>query len=78
MKTKKSLSEFARILPFYKRGDHQCVKNHRPFSLFPVFNKISERLICNAMFQHLLDNNLISSNQSGFKADDSCIKLIIQ
>ena len=54
MKTKKSLSEFARILPFYKRGDHQCVKNHRPFSLFPVFNKISERLICNAIFQHLL------------------------
>ena len=71
MKTKKSLSEFARILPFYKKGDHQCVKNHRPFSLFPVFNKISERFICKAVSTSF-------RQQSGFKADNSCNKLIIQ
>ena len=43
------------------------MKNYRPVSLLPVFNKIFERLIYNAMFKHFLDSNLISSNQSGFK-----------
>ena len=57
----------------YKKGDHQCVKNYRLVSLLPVFSKIFERLIYNAVFKHFLDNNLISSSQSGFKPDDSCI-----
>ena len=29
------------------------------------------------MFKHFLDNNLISSNQSGFKPVDSCINQLI-
>ena len=61
----------------FKKGDHQCVKNYRPISLLPVFSKIFERLIYNAMFKHFLYNNLISSNQSGFKPGDSCINQLI-
>ena len=57
----------ANVEPVYKRGDPQCVKNYRRVSLLPVFSKIFEKLIYNAMFRHFLDNNLISSNQSGFK-----------
>ena len=57
----------------YKIGDHQCVKNYRPVSLLPVFSKIFERLIYNA----ILDNNLISSNQSGLKPGDSSINQLI-
>ena len=29
------------------------------------------------MFKHFLDNNLISSNRSGFKSGDSCINQLI-
>ena len=29
------------------------------------------------MFKHFLDNNLISSNQSGFKPGDSCVNQLI-
>ena len=61
----------------YKIGDHQCVKNYRPVSLLPVFSKIFERLIYNAIFKHFLDNNLISSNQSGLKPGDSSINQLI-
>ena len=53
------------------------MKNYRLVSLLPVFNKIFERLIYNAIFQHFLENNLISSNQSGFKLGDSCINQLI-
>ena len=63
----------ANVVPVYKKGDHQCVENYRPVFLLPVFSKIFERLIYNTIFKHFLDNNLISSNQSGFKPDDSCI-----
>ena len=46
------------LVPVYKKGDHQCVKNYRQVFLLPVFSKILERLIYNAMLKHLLDNNL--------------------
>ena len=67
----------ANVVPVYKKGDHQCVKNCRPVSLLPMFSKIFERLIYNAMLKHFLNNNLISSNQSGFKIGDSYINQLI-
>ena len=50
------------VVPVFKKGDHQCVKNHRRASLLSVFSKIFDRRIYNPMFKHFLDNNLISSN----------------
>ena len=67
----------ASLVPLHKKGDHQCVKNYRLVSFLPVFSKIFERLIYIAMFKHFLGNNLISSNQSGFKPGDSCINQLI-
>ena len=42
-----------------------------------VFTKIFEQLIYYAMFKHILDKDLISSIQSGFKRGDSCIHELI-
>ena len=64
-------------MPMYKKGDNQCMTNYRPVFLLPGFSEILERLIYNAMFKHFLDNNLISTNQSGFKPCDSCINQLI-
>ena len=63
----------ANVGPVHKKGDKQCLKNYRPVSLLPICRKILERLIFNEMFRLLIENNLISSNQSGFKPGDSCI-----
>ena len=52
------------VLPEYEKGDHRRMKNYRLVSPLPVFSKITERLIYNAMFKHDLDNSLISPNQS--------------
>ena len=67
----------ANVVPVHKKGDHQCVKNCRPVSLLPVFSKIFGRLIYNAIFIDFSDNNLFSSNQSGFKPGGSCINQLI-
>ena len=42
-------------------------------SLLPICGKIFERLIYNSIFEFFIVNELISSNQSGFKTGDSCI-----
>ena len=56
-----------------QKGDKQILKNYRPVLLLPICGKIFERLICNELFNFLLENNLILPNQPGFKSGDSCI-----
>ena len=65
------------VVPVFKKGDKQCVKNYRPVSLLPICSKIFERIIYNNTYNYLIDNNLISQNQSGFKRGDSCINQLI-
>ena len=67
----------ANVAPVFKKGDKQCVKNYRPVSLFPICSKIFERIIYNNTYSYLIDNNLLSQNQSGFKHGDSCINQLI-
>ena len=63
--------EKGNITPIHKTGDKQVLGNYRPVSLLPVCGKIFERLIFNEMFKFLLENNLVSPTQSGFKPGDS-------
>ena len=63
----------ADVVPVHMKGDKQYLKNYRPVSLLPIWRKIFEGLIFNEMFRVLIENKLISSNQSGFKPGDSCI-----
>ena len=67
----------ANVVPIHKQDDKQNVKNYRPVSLLPIFGKIFERLIYNEMYSFFIENDLISSNQSGFKQRDSCINQLL-
>ena len=69
--------KMANVVPIHKRDDKQNVKNYRPVSLLPIFGKIFERLIYNEMYSFFIENDLISSNQSGFKQGDSCINQLL-
>ena len=64
-------------VPVYKTDDKQNVKNYRPVSLLPIFGKVFERLIYKEMYSFFIENDLISSNQSGFKQGDSCINQLL-
>ena len=63
----------ANVVPVHKKGDKQVLRNYRPVSLLPICGKIFERLIYNNLYEFFIKNDLISSNQSGFKQDGSCI-----
>ena len=40
----------ANIIPVHKKESKNCLKNYRPISLLPMFSKIFEKLIFNALF----------------------------
>ena len=65
------------IVPVNKKGNKQTLGNYRPVSLLPICGKIFERLIYNSLFEFFIANELISSNQSGFKPGDSCINQLL-
>ena len=66
----------ANVVSIHKESK-QLVKNCRPVSLLPICGKIFERLIYSEVYPCLIDSNLISSHQSGFKGGDSCMNQLL-
>ena len=67
----------ANVVPVHMKGNKETLENYRPVSLLPICGKIFERLIYNSLFEFFIANELISSNQSGFKPGDSCINQLL-
>ena len=65
------------IVPVHIKGDKQTLRNYRPVLLLLIFLKIFERLMFNKMFKVFIKNELVSSNQSGFKLGDSCLNQLV-
>ena len=63
----------ANVCPVPKKGDLSIVSNHRPISLLNAEAKVFERIVFKYLFNHLRDNNLLSSLQSGFIPGDSTV-----
>ena len=68
----------AKVESIHKKESKQLVKNYRPVSLLSICGKIFECLVYhNEVYQYLIDKDLISLHQSGFKEGDSCINQLI-
>ena len=63
--------KLANVAPLFKKGNKQVIKNYRPISLLPVCGKFPEKIILNNLYTYHLTNDLITKNQSGFRAGDS-------
>ena len=61
----------ANIIPVHKKGDKQFITNYRPVPLLSICGKVFEKIILNSLFVYLNNNNLLNSNQSGFRPADS-------
>ena len=67
----------ANVTPVHKKNDKQIISNYRPISLLPVLAKVFERIIFKNLYNYLIFNNLITTNQSGFRPGDSCTNQLL-
>ena len=67
----------ANVTPVHKKNDKQIISHYRPISLLPIVAKVLERIIFKHLYKHLISNNLITKNQSGFRPGDSCTNQLL-
>ncbi|MCG8096458.1 MAG: endonuclease/exonuclease/phosphatase family protein, partial [Candidatus Thiodiazotropha endolucinida] len=65
--------KYANVSPVPKKGDLSIVSNYRPISLLNAEAKLFERLVFKHLYNHLQNNNTLSSLQSGFIPGDSTV-----
>ena len=63
----------AHVSPVPKSGDLSLTSNYRPISLLSNLDKVFERSIFKHIYNHLRDNSILTSYQSGFTPGDSTI-----
>ena len=61
----------ANVCPVPKKGDLSVTSNYRPISLLNSESKVFEKTIFKHLYNHLQENNMLSSFQSGFIPGDS-------
>ena len=62
--------KMANVTPVHKKDIKQTVYNYRCISVLPIFAKVFEKYIFKNLYNHLVSNNLISNNHSGFRNGD--------
>ena len=67
----------AHVTPLFKSGDMMSCNNYRPISLLSCTGKVMEKVIFKHVFNFFRDNQVISSNQSGFMPGDSTVNQLL-
>ena len=63
--------KISKVIPKYKSKDHTLLSNHRPIALLPSISKIFEYVFLEPLSNYFIQNNLLSSQQYGFRAKHS-------
>ncbi|PFX25393.1 RNA-directed DNA polymerase from mobile element jockey [Stylophora pistillata] len=68
----------AKVIPLFKEEDHSDLNNYRPISSVPIAAKVFERIMYDQVYGYLTENNLISSQQSGFRSLHSTVTALLE
>ena len=68
----------ANVTAIFKKGEKSKAENYRPISLTSVPGKLMERLVKNAIVEHMTTNNLFSEAQHGFLKGKSCVTQLLE
>ena len=69
--------KLAKVVPIFKKGDALLVNNYRPISLLTSLSKILEKLVYSRTIKFLLDKNVFSDSQFGFREKHSTSHAIL-
>ena len=65
------------VVPIHKKDDKHTIENYCPISVPPIDGKIFECLLYHTVLIFFSKNNLLSSNQPGYRLGDSCINQLL-
>ena len=65
------------IAPVHKKGSKAVAENYRPISLTSHVIKVFERIIRKNLVKYLEENQLLCSNQHGFRSGKSCLSQLL-
>ena len=60
--------KIAKVIPIFKQGSCSSCSNYRPISGLSALSKIFERCILNQLIFYSLTENILVSNQYGFRS----------
>jgi hypothetical protein len=63
--------KLAKVISLYKKEDVHDVKNYRPISILSVFKNILEKLMYNRLIPFLIQNDILTEAQNGFRKNKS-------
>ena len=69
--------KLAEVRPIFKKGNKSQPGNYRPVSLTSVVCKLLEGFIRDALYKHLVNNELLSVDQYGFCTGRSCMTQLL-
>ena len=72
------LWKFARVTPILKGGYRSNKSNYCPISILPVISRLFENRIADHLHQYMNENNMFSSNQSGFRCLHSTLTCLLK
>ena len=65
------------MCPIPKGGDRTAVSNFRPISSLSNINKVLERIAFKYLYNHFLENDILTPLQSGFTLGDSTVNQLL-
>ena len=68
----------ANVTPLFKKGSRLDPSNYRPVSLTSICCKIMEGIVRDTLMNHLISNDLISSDQHGFVRNKACVTNLLE
>ena len=67
----------AHVCPIPNGDDRTAVSNYRPISLLSNINKVLERIVFKHLYNHFLENDILTPLQSGFIPGDSTVNQLL-
>ena len=68
----------ANVVPIHKSGERILAQNYRPVSLTSIVVKTLERVVHKHIMNFLIDQQLLSENQHGFRKYRLCLTQLLQ
>lgn len=65
------------VCPIPKKPNPETTQDLRPISLLPIISKVLERIVYVQISQYISDNNILPSQQSGFREGHSTVTALL-